>query len=99
MIDDYVVPKRKLLTGPASPRLPDPQADVISYTMAGEDEVTITNTDSVVIDLSGIDLPTLKSQVPAGTVLRPGQSVVLSSQRTPHGGDVRQMRVWVPRPQ
>lgn len=96
LIDSYVKPKRDLLTGPESPRLPGPQSDTISYTMAGVDEVTITNTDTAVIDVSGIELPTMSARVPAGTVLRPGQSVVLMRERIPHSKDPRQLEVWVP---
>lgn len=96
LIDNYVVPKRALLTGPASPRLPGPQGTTISYTMTGDAEVTITNTDSSTIDLSGIEVPSLNGKIPAGTVLRPGQSAVLTNQRTPHTGDARTMRIWVP---
>jgi spore coat protein CotH len=96
LIDNYVVPKRALLTGPASPRLPGPQSPTISYTMTGDTEVTITNTDSTTIDLSGIDVPSLQGKIPAGTVLRPGQSAVLTNERAPHTGDARTMRIWVP---
>ena len=96
LIDNYFVPKRALLTGPASPRLPGPQNATISYTMTGEERVTITNTDQVAIDISGIDVPSLKGKVPAGTVLRPGQSAVFSNDRVPHKGDARVMNIWVP---
>lgn len=96
LIDNYVVPKRKLLTGPASPRLPGPQNNTISYTMTVTSSVTMTNTDTVAIDVSGIELPTLSSKVPAGTVLRPGQSAVFTTERRPHNVDSRQLQVWVP---
>ena len=96
LIDNYFVPKRALLTGPASPRLPGPQNATISYTMTGDKKVTITNTDVVAIDMSGIDIPSLKGKVPAGTVLRPGQSAVLSNERVRHEGDTRVMNIWVP---
>jgi len=100
LINQYFVPKRKLFTGPQSSRLPGPQSATISYTMTGETEVKITSTDSVAIDLSGIELPTLKSKVPAGTVLLPGQSAVFSAERLPRArsGTALQptdLHVWV----
>jgi hypothetical protein len=84
LINQYFVPKRKLFLGPKSSRLPGPQKDPVSYTVVeGPGEVRITSTDNVAIDVSGVQLPSLGSVVPAGTVLLPGQTVVLSAVRGP----------------
>lgn len=97
LINQYFVPKRKLFLDPKSSRLPGPQSPTISYTMTGDQVVSITSTDSVAIDISGVDIPALAAKVPSGTVLLPGQSVVLTSERTPRPANIapKDLYVWV----
>jgi len=96
LINQYFVPKRKLFTGPASSRLPGPQNATIKYVMTGDKVVTITSSDSVAIDISGLDVVSLSAKVPSGTVLLPGQSVVLSPERTPRPAlQPNDLHVWV----
>jgi hypothetical protein len=47
--------------------------------------VRISNSDTTSIDLSGISLPSIEGRVASGTVLWPGQSVVVTSRRIPRG--------------
>jgi spore coat protein CotH len=83
LVTNYVIPKRELLTGSNSRRLPAAQNPEINYSISEQGEVTVTNNDSVAIDVSGMQLSRLKSQVPAGTVILPGQTAVFSLERKP----------------
>lgn len=83
LVTNYVLPKRELLTGTNSRRLPAAQNPEFNYSISAQGEVTVTNNDSVAIDVSGVQLPRLKSQVPAGTVILPGRSAVFSLERKP----------------
>ena len=81
LITNYVKPKREIFFGSNSRRLPASQNPEIDYTISDQAEVTVTNNDSVAIDISGVQLSRLKALVPAGTVLLPGQSAVFSVER------------------
>ncbi len=79
--NNYAVQKRGFYLRDDAKYLPTAQAASISYTMSGTDEVIITSTDTVAIDISGVELPTLKTTVPPGTILLPGKSAVFTSER------------------
>lgn len=79
--NNYAAQKRGYYLRDDGKYLPTAQADRVLYTMSGTDEVTITSTDTVAIDISGVELPTLKTVVPPGTVLLPGKSAVFTSER------------------
>jgi hypothetical protein len=100
LLQQYVVPKRELFLGPNSQqRLPatQPTSPIISFSDSGP--VIVTNNDLVAIDISGVQIPRLKTKVPAGTVLVPGQSAVFETDRQPvSSGDARQMHIWVTSP-
>ena len=100
LLQQYVVPKRELFLGPNSQqRLPatQPTSPLISFSDSGP--VIVTNNDLVAIDISGVLIPRLKTKVPAGTVLVPGQSAVFETERQPVSpGDARQMHIWVTSP-
>jgi spore coat protein CotH len=83
LLKNYVVPKREVFFGANSRRLPAAQNPDIRFSISEQGEVTVTNNDSVAIDISGVPLSRLKVQVPAGTVLLPGQSGVFSLERKP----------------
>ncbi len=83
LLKNYVVPKREVFFGANSRRLPAAQNPDIRFSISEQGEVTVTNNDSVAIDISGVPLSRLKAQVPAGTVLLPGQSGVFSLERKP----------------
>jgi hypothetical protein len=83
LLKNYVVPKREVFFGANSRRLPAAQNPDIRFSISEQGEVTVTNNDSVSIDISGVPLSRLKVQVPAGTVLLPGQSGVFSLERKP----------------
>lgn len=97
LINQYFIPKRKLLLGPKSSRLPGPQKEPVSYTVSEGDGVRVTSTDNVAIDISGVQLPSLTGSVPAGTVLLPGQTAVFTSQRAPRPATLgpNDLHVWV----
>jgi hypothetical protein len=101
LINKYFVPKRKLFLGPESSRLPGPQSAPISYQITDGDAVRVTSGDSVAIDISGVSVPQLKGVVPAGTVLLPGQTAVLTSERSPRPDSLgaRDLHIWVSRSQ
>jgi hypothetical protein len=101
LISNYFVPKRKLFLGPESSRLPGPQSAPISYQITDGDVVRVTSGDSVAIDISGVSVPQLKGVVPAGTVLLPGQTAVLTSERSPRPDSLgaRDLHIWVSRSQ
>lgn len=83
LLTNYVVPKREIFFGSKSLRLPAAQNPEIKFSISEQGEVTITNNDSVAIDVSGVQLSRLKALVPAGTVLLPGRSGVFSPERKP----------------
>lgn len=85
IIEAYVKPKRGYYLRLDEKYLPLSQNSGISYSIdeSHVDQVRITNTDSAIIDVSGISLPQLEGRVPPGTVLWPGQSAVVSSKRVP----------------
>jgi len=96
LLKDYVLPKRKLFLGPESQRLPAAQVADISYSMTGESIVTIRNSESVAIDISGVKLASLNSRVPAGTVLLPGRSAIFSVDRLYSSPlEKGQMHIWI----
>lgn len=101
LINQYFVPKRKLFLGPKSSRLPGPQKAPVSYTLNESDGVRITSTDSVAIDISGVQLPSLGVAVPAGTVLLPGQTAVFTPRKRPRPTTLaaNDLHVWVGGPQ
>lgn len=97
IVNNYAVQKRGYYLRDDAKYLPTQQTDDISYVMSGAEEVRITNTDEVAIDVSGIELPTLKATVPPGTVLLPGKSAVFTSQRAKQPVSMRrQMHVYAP---
>jgi len=87
IIEGYAKPKRGFYLRLDEKYLPLSQNDVISYVIDDSQagQVSISNSDTAIIDLSGISLPQLEGQVPPGTVLWPGQSVVITSRRIPRG--------------
>lgn len=92
--NNYAAQKRGYYLRDDAKYLPTAQAASISYTMFGTDEVTITSTDTVAIDISGVELPTLKTTVPPGTILLPGRSAVFTSERVKQPvGMSRQMHI------
>lgn len=96
LLNNYFIPKRKLLVGTDSQLLPATQKSDVAYELTGKSIVTIRNSELVAIDISGVKLPTLNSQVPAGTVLGPGQSAVFSVSRLPSAPlEKGQMHIWV----
>jgi hypothetical protein len=97
IVNNYAVQKRGYYLRDDGKYLPTKQADTISYTMSGTDQVQITSTDSVSIDISGIELPSLKTTVPPGTVLLPGKSAVFTSTREKQPTSMRrQMYIYAP---
>lgn len=103
LVTDFIVPKRALLVADKARKYPRSQRADIAFTVTpGEGTVTVTNTDSTTIDLSGLTIEGLAGNVPPGVVLNPGQSVVLTNSRTPApdpAGPLRSLHVWVPVPQ
>jgi hypothetical protein len=96
LLNQYFIPKRDLLIGAESKLLPPMQKDIVAYALTGELVVTISNSESVAIDISGVKLPSLNSQVPAGTVLGPGKSALFSLDRLPTSPlEKGQMHIWV----
>jgi hypothetical protein len=96
LLNQYFIPKRDLLIGAESKLLPPMQKDIVAYALTGELVVTISNSESVAIDISGVKLPSLNSQVPAGTVLGPGKSALFSLDRLPASPlEKGQMHIWV----
>jgi hypothetical protein len=96
LLNQYFIPKRDLLIGAESKLLPPMQKDIVAYALTGESVVTISNSESVAIDISGVKLPSLNSQVPAGTVLGPGKSALFSLDRLPTSPlEKGQMHIWV----
>jgi hypothetical protein len=96
LLNQYFIPKRELLIGAESKLLPAMQKDIVAYALTGESVVTISNSESVAIDISGVKLPSLNSQVPAGTVLGPGKSALFSLDRLPTSPlEKGQMHIWV----
>jgi spore coat protein CotH len=89
IVDNYAAQKRGYYLRDDAKYLPTAQARKISYTISGTDKVRITNTDSVAIDISGENLPTLNTTVPPGTVLLPGKSAVFISERIQQPADMR----------
>ena len=89
IVNNYAAQKRGYYLRDDAKYLPTAQAENISYTTAGSDEVRITSTDDVAIDISGVELPTLKTVVPPGTVLLPGKSAVFSSARVKQPENMR----------
>jgi hypothetical protein len=96
LLTKYFVPKRDLLIGASSNRLPAPQKSNVAYSLTGDSVVTVANSEPVAIDISGVALPSLNSQVPAGTVLGPGKSAFFSLDRLPPSPLAKgQMHIWV----
>jgi hypothetical protein len=99
IVDNYLAKKREYYLDPERKYeyLPVAQAAAPTYDLVVEgDMVRISNTGPVAIDISGVELATLRGSVPAGTVLLPGRTAVFTNQRIaqPDGaGDV--MHVWV----
>lgn len=101
LVDDYIEPKRAHFVQDRSRNYPPSQKPEIAFTatVAGDGSVTVVNTDTTTIDLSGRTIEGLPSPVPAGTVLNPGQTVVFSTNRAPAPaapGSPRVLHVWVP---
>ena len=96
LLNKYFIPKRDLLIGAESKLLPPMQSSNVAYALTGESVVTIRNSELVAIDISGLKLPSLNSQVPAGTVLGPGKSALFSLDRLPSSPlEKGQMHIWV----
>jgi spore coat protein CotH len=97
LINQYFVPKRKLFLGPESSRLPGSQRPEIAYQITEGETVRVSNSDTVAIDLSGVQITAINASIPAGTVLLPGQSVVLTPQRRARPADLQanDLHVWV----
>ena len=96
LLNQYFIPKRDLLIGVESKLLPPMQKDIVAFVLTGESVVTISNSEPVAIDISGVKLPSLNSQVPAGTVLGPGKSALFSLDRLPTSPlEKGQMHIWV----
>ena len=96
LLNQYFIPKRDLLIGVESKLLPPMQKDIVAFVLTGESVVTISNSEPVAIDISGVKLPSLNSQVPAGTVLGPGKSALFSLDRLPASPlEKGQMHIWV----
>jgi hypothetical protein len=87
IVEGYVKPKRGYYLRSDEKYLPLSQNKVISYSIDASQtgEIRITNTDTVLIDISGLALPQLEGRVPSGTVMRPGQSVIVTAKRVPRG--------------
>jgi hypothetical protein len=87
IVEGYVKPKRGYYLRSDEKYLPLSQNKVISYSIDASQtgEIRITNTDAVLIDISGLALPQLEGRVPSGTVMRPGQSVIVTAKRVPRG--------------
>ena len=87
IVEGYVKPKRGYYLRLDEKYLPLSQSSSISYSIDESQmgQVRITNSDSAIIDISGVSLPQLEGRVPPGTVLWPGQSVVVTSKRVPRG--------------
>jgi hypothetical protein len=87
IVEGYVKPKRGFYLRLDEKYLPLSQKNVISYVLDDSQAgvVRISNSDTTSIDLSGISLPSIEGGVPSGTVLWPGQSVVVTSRRIPRG--------------
>ncbi|MFM9226223.1 MAG: hypothetical protein ACKOQ1_06305, partial [Actinomycetota bacterium] len=66
------------------------------YKTTGSETVVITSTEDRSIDLSGVELPGLRGRIPSGTVLAPGESLVLSNERIPSPANDDRIHVWVP---
>ena len=96
LLNQYFIPKREFLIGAESKLLPPTQNSNVAYELSGESVVTIRNLELVAIDISGVKLPSLNSQVPAGTVLGPGKSALFSLDRLPSSPlEKGQMHIWV----
>jgi len=94
IVNNYAAQKRGYYLRDDAKYLPTAQAANISYSMSGSDQVTITSTDAVAIDISGVELPTLKTTVPPGTILLPGKSALFTSERVKQPvGMRRQMHI------
>jgi hypothetical protein len=103
LVEDFVVPKRALLVLDKARKYPRSQKAELSYSVdrTGDGTVTVTNTDSTTIDLSGMTIAPIDGTVPPGTVLNPGQSVILTNSRVAApdpAGPLRSLHVWVPSP-
>jgi spore coat protein CotH len=100
LLQRYVIPKREIFLGSNSQqRLPAPQPISPMFSISENGPVSITNNDSIAIDVSGVQLTRLNAQVPAGTVLLPGQSAVFETERKPVGSnDAPLMHIWVTTP-
>ncbi len=87
IVEGYVKPKRGFYLRLDEKYLPLSQKNVISYVLDDSQAgvVRISNSDTTSIDLSGISLPSIEGRVASGTVLWPGQSVVVTSRRIPRG--------------
>ena len=87
IVEGYVKPKRGYYLRLDEKYLPLSQSSSILYSIDESQvgQVRITNSDSAIIDISGVSLPQLEGRVPPGTVLWPGQSVVVTSKRVPRG--------------
>lgn len=101
LLDDYIDPKRVHFLDDKGRNYPPSQKPEISFTVtsAGDGTVTVVNTDTTTIDLSGRSIEGLPRAVPAGVVLNPGQTVVFSTRRVPApsgSGTPRTLHVWVP---
>jgi spore coat protein CotH len=96
LLNQYFIPKRDLLIGADSKLLPAMQKSNVAYALSGESVVTIGNSELVAIDISGVKLLSLNSQVPAGTVLGPGKSALFSLDRLPTSPlEKGQMHIWI----
>ena len=87
IVEGYVKPKRGYYLRSDEKHLPLSQNKVISYSIDASraGEMKITNTDTALIDISGLALPQLEGRVPSGTVMWPGQSVIVTAKRVPRG--------------
>lgn len=84
IVTNYAQPKRGYYFRSDNKYLPPPQAAKIAYTIDGSQDVRITSTDTVPIDISGVEIPSLSAVVPPGTVLLPGQQAVFTTSRVPN---------------
>lgn len=87
IIEAYVKPKRWYYIREDEKYLPLKQKPSVSYVVdtAQAGLVRVTNTDTAVIDLSGMTLKGVDGRIPPGTVLLPGQSAVITESRVPRG--------------
>ena len=98
LVRDFVVPARAMFLESTVSGLPPSQSIDITYAVRrGQDgTVTLTGTGAEAVDLSGAVVPGLRGRIPSGTVLLPGQEMILGNERVPTPGSDRRLRVWVP---